>query len=172
MVRRDGSRILDDISIDVHRGQRWVVLGPNGSGKTTLLRIMALYDHPTTGTVEVLGERLGQTDVRTLRTRVGYASAALADQLRPGLTAHDAVRTARHAALEPWWHHYTDEDDRRATECLELLHVGHLAHRTLGSLSSGERQRTLLARALMNDPAVLLLDEPSARLDLGGRDRS
>lgn len=169
-VQRGGTRILDDISIEVRTGQRWVVLGPNGSGKTTLLRIMALYDHPTTGVVEVLGERLGQTDVRTLRTRVGYASAALADQLRPGLTGLDAVRTARNAALEPWWHRYSDDDDRRALECLEMLHVAGLADRTLGSLSSGERQRVLLARALMNDPAVLLLDEPSARLDLGGRE--
>lgn len=170
VVRRGESVILDDISLEVRVGQRWVVLGPNGSGKTTLLRIMALYDHPTSGTVEVLGERLGETDVRTLRTKVGYSSSALADQLRPGLTAHDAVRTARHAALEAWWHRYTDIDDRQATRCMEMLHVGHLADRTIGSLSSGERQRVLLARALMNDPAVLLLDEPSARLDLGGRE--
>jgi len=169
-VERGGSRILDNLSIDVFAGERWVVVGPNGSGKTTLLRIMALYDHPTRGVVEVLGERLGRTDVRTLRTRVGYSSAALAEQLRPGLTAHDAVRTARHAALEPWWHRYTDADDERALECLDMLHVARLAPRPIGSLSSGERQRVLLARALMNDPAVLLLDEPSARLDLGGRE--
>ncbi len=170
VVRRGESVILDDISLDVRVGQRWVVLGANGSGKTTLLRIMALYDHPTSGTVEVLGERLGETDIRALRTRVGYTSAALADQLRPGLTAHDAVRTARYAALEAWWHRYTGADDRRATHCMEMLHVAHLADRTIGSLSSGERQRVLLARALMNDPAVLLLDEASAGLDLGGRE--
>jgi iron complex transport system ATP-binding protein len=170
VVRRDGSTILDDVSIEVRADQRWVVLGANGSGKTTLLRIMAMYDHPSSGTVELLGERLGRTDVRTLRRRVGYSSAALADQLRPGLSAHDAVRTARYAALEPWWHRYTDEDDHQATRCLERMAVAHLAGRPLGSLSSGERQRVLLARAMMNDPAVLLLDEPSARLDLGGRE--
>jgi iron complex transport system ATP-binding protein len=170
VVQRDGSTILDNISIEVRAQQRWVMLGANGSGKTTLVRIMALYDHPSSGTVDVLGERLGRTDVRTLRTRIGYASAAMADQLRPGLSAHDVVRTARHGALEPWWHRYTDEDDRQATRCLDRLHVAHLGHRTFGSLSSGERQRVLLARTLMNDPAVLLLDEPSARLDLGGRE--
>lgn len=169
-LRRDGTTILDGISIDVRPDERWVVLGANGSGKTSLLRIMALYDHPTSGSVEVLGERLGRTDVRTLRRRIGYTSAALADQLRPGLTALDVVRTARYAALEPWWHRYTDDDDRQALACLERLHVGRLARRTFGSLSSGERQRVLLARTLMNDPAVLLLDEPSARLDLGGRE--
>jgi len=170
VVRRDGSTILDDVSIDVHADQRWVVLGANGSGKTTLLRIMAMYEHPTSGTVELLGERLGRTDVRTLRRRVGYSSAALSDQLRPGLSAHDAVRTARYAALEPWWHRYTDEDDRQAARCLERMGVAHLGPRPIGSLSSGERQRVLLARTMMNDPAVLLLDEPSARLDLGGRE--
>jgi iron complex transport system ATP-binding protein len=170
VVHRDGSTILDNISIEVWAQQRWVMLGANGSGKTTLVRIMALYDHPSSGTVDVLGERLGRTDVRTLRTRIGYASAAMADQLRPGLSAHDVVRTARHGALEPWWHRYTDEDDRQATRCLDRLHVAYLGRRTFGSLSSGERQRVLLARTLMNDPAVLLLDEPSARLDLGGRE--
>jgi len=147
------------------------VLGANGSGKTSLLRIAALYDHPTAGTVEVLGERLGHTDVRVLRRRIGYVSAALADQLRPDLGALDVVRTARYAALEPWWHRYGAEDDRRARWCLEQLGVGAFAERPLGSLSSGERQRVLLARALMNDPAVMLLDEPSARLDLGGREQ-
>ena len=143
------------------------MLGANGSGKTSLLRIAALYEHPTSGTVEVLGERLGRTDVRVLRRRVGYASAALADQLRPTLAALDVVRTARFAALEPWWHRYTAADDARARDCLERMGVGALRRAEIGSLSSGERQRVLLARTLMNDPAIVLLDEPSARLDLG-----
>jgi iron complex transport system ATP-binding protein len=171
VMRRDGTTILDDVSLRVNDGERWLVLGANGSGKTSLLRIAALYEHPTSGTVEVLGERLGRTDVRVLRRRVGYASAALADQLRPTLSALDAVRTARFAALEPWWHRYSAEDDAKAHACLERMGVGRFSARPIGSLSSGERQRVLLARTLMNDPAVVLLDEPSARLDLAGREQ-
>ena len=170
-VRRGGQDIIGSISVKVESADRWVVLGANGSGKTTLLRTMAMYDHPTAGTVEILGERLGRTDVRTLRRRLGYASAALADQLRPGLSALDVVKTARYAALEPWWHRYTDDDAARATVCLAELGVERFASRTFGSLSSGEQQRVLLARTLMNDPAVVLLDEPAARLDLGGREQ-
>jgi iron complex transport system ATP-binding protein len=152
-------------------GERWLVLGANGSGKTSLLRVAALYEHPTTGTVEVLGQRLGRTDVRVLRRRVAYASAALADQLRPALSALDAVRTARFAALEPWWDTYSAEDDTTALACLQRMGVGRFAGRQLGTLSSGERQRVMLARTLMNDPAIVLLDEPSARLDLAGREQ-
>jgi iron complex transport system ATP-binding protein len=170
IVQRGGTCIIDNISFRLEHDQRWVVLGANGSGKTTLLRVMALYDHPSSGTVAVLGERLGHTDIRILRRRVGYASAALAEQLRPSLSALDVVRTARHAALEPWWHRYTPDDDERARWCLEQMLMAAYEQRTFGSLSSGEQQRVLLARTLMNDPAVVLLDEPSARLDLRGRE--
>ena len=171
VLRRDGVRILDGVSLRIDTDQRWVILGPNGCGKTSLVRVMALYDHPTSGSVEVLGERLGSTDVRELRRRIGYTSAAFGDQLRRDLVAHDVVRTARYGALEPWWHRYTEADDRRADECLGELGVEHLRDRRFGTLSSGEQQRVLLARTLMNDPAVILLDEPSARLDLGGREQ-
>jgi iron complex transport system ATP-binding protein len=170
-VERGRARLLDDVSLTVRPGERWLVLGPNGSGKTTLLRIAALYDHPTSGVVEVLGERLGRVDVRELRRRIGYLSPALADQLRPTQRTLDVVRTARFAALEPWWHRYTADDDRRALDCLARMGVDHFAEREFGSLSSGERQRVLLARTLMNDPAVVLLDEPAARLDLAGREQ-
>lgn len=169
--RRDGRAILDRVSLTVRADERWLVLGANGSGKTTLLRIAALYEHPSDGSVSVLGERLGSTDVRALRRRVGYASAALADQFRPDLTALDVVMTARYAALEPWWHRYDQVDRDRASRCLADMDVAHLAGRSLGTLSSGERQRVFLARTRMNDPAVVLLDEPSARLDLGGREQ-
>jgi iron complex transport system ATP-binding protein len=171
MLRRDGVTILDGVSLRIEVGERWVILGPNGCGKTSLVRVMAMYDHPTSGSVEVLGERLGRTDVRELRRRIGYMSAAFGDQLRRDLVAHDVVRTARHAALEPWWHRYDANDDARADECLRDLGVGHLRDRRFGTLSSGEQQRVLLARTLMNDPAIILLDEPSARLDLGGREQ-
>lgn len=169
-LRRDGTTILHDIDLTVSKGQRWLVLGANGSGKTSLVRIAALYDHPSSGRVEILGETLGSTDVRSLRKRVGYLSASLAESLRSQLTSLETVMTAKNAALEPWWHVY-DEADRRAAEvCLERMEVGHLRNREIGSLSSGELQRVLLARTLMNDPGVIVLDEPSARLDLGGRE--
>jgi len=170
-VVRDGRLILDDVQLRVRSGQRWLVLGANGSGKTTLVRIAAMYDHPTRGTVSVMGETLGSTDVRTLRQRIGYVSASFASELRPALVARDVVMTARHAALEPWWHRYDDADRDRAVECLDRMGVGACAERSFGSLSSGEQQRVLLARSLMNDPGVVLLDEPSARLDLGGREQ-
>lgn len=163
--------MLDDVTLEVEAHQRWLVLGPNGSGKTSLLRVAALYDHPSSGTVDVLGERLGRVDVRQLRRRIGYASAALADQLRPDLRALDVVRTARFAALEPWWDRYDRDDDERAAACLDRMGVGPFADRPLGSLSSGERQRVLLARTLMNDPSIVLLDEPAVRLDLAGREQ-
>jgi iron complex transport system ATP-binding protein len=171
VVVRSERRILDGITLRVDAGTHWLVLGANGSGKTTLLRIAAMYDHPSSGTVRVLGEQLGRTDVRQLRRRVGYASAALTAQFRPELSARDVVMTARHAALEPWWHRYTDADREQAIECLTRMDVGGFADRSLGTLSSGEQQRVFLARTLMNDPGVVLLDEPSARLDLGGREQ-
>jgi iron complex transport system ATP-binding protein len=171
VFERSGRRILDDITLHVQRSERWLVLGANGSGKTSLLRIAAMYEHPSAGDVSVLGETLGHTDVRQLRRRIGYASAALAGQFRQELTALDIVMTAKHAALEPWWHRYDDHDRLQARACLDRMQVGEFADRTMATLSSGERQRVLLARTLMNDPEVILLDEPSARLDLGGREQ-
>lgn len=171
VFERDGRRILDDITLHVTAHQHWLVLGANGSGKTTLLRIASMYEHPSSGSVRVLGELLGRTDVRQLRRRIGYASAALGADFRPALTAAEIVMTAKFAALEPWWHHYDDEDRTKARDCLARMGVGHFADRTLGTLSSGEQQRVFLARTLMNDPGIVLLDEPSARLDLGGREQ-
>jgi iron complex transport system ATP-binding protein len=171
VFERDGRRIIDRISLRVESGEHWVVLGANGSGKTTLLRIAAMYEHPSRGRVRVLGAELGRTDVRRLRQHVGYASAALSSQFRSALAAVDVVMTAKYAALEPWWHRYTDDDRAQARACLDRMGVGAYADHALGTLSSGEQQRVFLARTLMNDPGVVLLDEPSAGLDLGGREQ-
>ena len=167
----DGTTILPTVDWCVDAGERWVVLGPNGAGKSTLLRIASLWLHPTTGVVRVLGHELGRVDVRELRTRVGFASAAMADLLRPALTARDVVKTARFGALEPWWHEYTPEDAARADALLARVGCAALAGHTFGTLSSGERQRVLLARSLMTDPRLVLLDEPTAALDLAGREQ-
>jgi iron complex transport system ATP-binding protein len=170
-LHRDSTVILDNVSWSAHRGEHWIVLGANGSGKTSLLRIAALYLHPSAGEVVVTGERLGNTDVRSLRRRVAYMSAAFATELRPQLRAFEVVMTAKHAALETWWHTYDDTDRTRAVDCLEQLGIAHLADREISTLSSGEQQRVFLSRTRMNDPAIILLDEPSGRLDLGGREQ-
>ena len=166
----DATRILDGVDWEVHAGEHWVVLGPNGAGKTTLLRIAALYQHPTSGSVEVLGERLGRTDVRTLRERIAFSSPALAARLEPSMTAAEVVMTARFAALAPWWHQYTDDDRARARALLSRFRCSGLAEHRFSTLSAGERQRVLLARTLMNNPGLVLFDEPTAGLDVGGRE--
>ncbi len=167
---RDGTTILCGVTWDVERHQRWVVLGPNGSGKTSLLRIASLYLHPSAGDVAIDGGFLGHVDVRALRTRIGLSSPAFGDLLRPQLTGTEVVMTARYAALEPWWHTYEADDRQQARDRLDRFGVGHLADRPVATMSSGERQRVLLARAFFGHPAIVLLDEPTAGLDLGGRE--
>lgn len=169
-LTRNGTRLLDRIDFLVETGSSWIVLGANGSGKTSLVRICSLYEHPSCGSVELLGEELGHTDVRKLRRRVALVSPALTDMIRPQLTATEVVMCAKFAALEPWWHDYDQADADKAVSLLNAQQVGFTAQRRYGSLSSGERQRVLLARALMSEPDLILLDEPSAALDLAGRE--
>lgn len=168
-VERGGRCVLGPLSWTVEPGQRWVILGPNGSGKTTLIRLVGGHIFPTAGEVEVLGHTFGKVDMRALRTQIGFVSCALIRNLRPELTAREAVASGLHAALETWWHDYTEADFARADE---LLAAGRVPPtQTVGVLSEGERQQMLLARALMGNPDLLLLDEPFAGLDFGARER-
>ena len=169
-VRRASRTILGPLDWTVRDGDRWVVLGPNGSGKTTLLSVASMNLWPTTGTVEVLGERYGRTDARELRRRVGFAGSAIEAAMRPDLTPATLIMTARHGAFEPWWHVYDDADRERARQLGERMGLaGHL-DQDFATLSAGERRRTSIARALMPDPDVLILDEPMASLDLAARE--
>lgn len=169
-VVRGGTTILDSVNWSVDDDQRWVILGPNGAGKTTMLQIAAAIMHPSSGTAEILDEPLGGTDLFELRPRIGFASTAMARKVPANEKVINVVMTAAYSVTGRWNEEYEEIDERRAQRVLAEWKLDHLAERTFGTLSDGEQKRVQIARAVMTDPEILLLDEPAASLDLGARE--
>jgi iron complex transport system ATP-binding protein len=169
-IVRDGTTILDKISWRVDGTERWVILGPNGAGKTTMLQIAAALVHPSSGTAQLLDDKLGAVDVFELRPRIGFVSSAMSRRLPGNETVLNVVMTAAYSVTGRWNEEYEDVDIARAHRVLEEWKLGSFADRAFGGLSDGEQKRVLIARAVMTDPELLLLDEPAASLDLGSRE--
>lgn len=166
----DGSTVLGPVSLTIHAGERWVLLGPNGGGKTTLLMVVGARRQPSSGTAHVMGLTFGRGDIRTLHADIGHTSHTLSEMFPSHLRVIDVVLTGKRAVLSPWFQHYDEDDRARAEERLAEVRCTHLGDRVFETCSQGERQRVLLARAMFAEPRMLVLDEPSAGLDLPARE--